>query len=147
MEYQMKVTLTTEQFHELQILMMYHLILNVDNVQSENVKDILIKLKNTVMTYFQKAFLQINPERRIQLKRILPALDGDLKTNAVITILPEKNSIHEKEKTKGVNKVMKKLLNKDDISLADLKLLREMTNFDVTNTDVKNDKFFMKYLR
>ena len=143
----MKVTLTTEQFHELLILMMYHLILNVDNVQSENVKDILIKLKNTVMTYFQKAFLRINPERRIQLKRLLPALDGDLSNNAVITILPEKKSIQEKEKTKRVNMIMKKLLNKDDISLADLKLLREMTNFDVTNTDVKNDKFFMKYLR
>ena len=143
----MKVTLTTEQFHELQILMMYHLILNVDNVQSENVKDILIKLKNTVMTYFQKAFLQINPERRIQLKRILPALDGDLSNNAVITIMPDKNSLQEKEKTKRVNKIVKKLLNKDDISLADLKLLREMTDFDVTNTDVKNDKVFMKYLR
>ena len=143
----MKITVRTEHFHELIILSMYHLILNVDNMQSENVKGILIKLKNTVKTYFQKAFLQINPERRIQLKRILPTLDGNLKTDAVITILPNKNSIQEKEKTSRVNKVMKKLLNKDDISLADLKLLREMTNFDVTNTDVKNDKFFMKYLR
>ena len=143
----MKVTLTTEQFHELIILMMYHLLLNVENVQSKTAKDILGELKRMVMANFRKAFLQINPERRIQLKRILPALDGDLSNNAVITILPEKESIQEKEKTKRVNMIMKKLLNKDDISLSDLKLLREMTDFDVTNTDVKNDKVFIKYLR
>ena len=143
----MKVTLTTEQFHEFIILTMYHLLLNTENVQSESVKDILDKLKRMVLTNFRKAFLQINPERRIQLKRILPALDGDLKTDAVITILPEKNSIQEKEKTSRVNGIMKKLLNKEEISLSDLKLLREMTNFDLTNTDMKNDKIFMKYLR
>ena len=141
----MKVTHNFVENHELIALQFYFLLQNINVVKSPFIIDLLEKVKNQSMSHFVKTWLKVNPDIRISIKRLQPSLDGTLNTNFVTTVIPDGERVKDKSKQSILKRAVTKLMNNEDLSMVEFKLIRE--HHDLSNESVyKPQKTYMKYL-
>ena len=118
---------------------------------SEPVKKILSVLKRKVLTDLYRAFLEIEPQRRVDLKRIRKSVDGESDTvSDVIEVKTTTDADQAKDKKKKINFTMSKLLSNEDITKSEYEYLKENLDFDfdIEYKDFADtEKIWLKYMK
>jgi hypothetical protein len=144
-----KITNEPKEFRENIILMFYRMVETYDKKtsnDSEPVKQILSVAKRKILPDLYRAWLSINPQRRIDQKRIKNSIDATLDSEIdIIEIKPD--IAPDKEKAKKANSIMQKVFSNQEITLDDFKMICEHFEFDLTKNDyIVDDKLWLKYL-
>jgi hypothetical protein len=119
---------------------------NSDKIIDPDVDRLVETIRSQAYAPFNRAFLDINPDVRLDTRRMRKALDGTLTSNHVLTVTPEADARKEINKQGVVKKVVKKLLLKNDISVSEHKLLCEVLEIRHEVNKPKIDKVYLKYL-
>jgi len=129
------LNLTKEEFADIAMIWLFDQVFNEEQVDNERLKNFIDKHSSKIKTPLLKYYLDSDSETRLRYKRIKGIFDGSNDSIQQIRIGPS-------EKIKGINvkkegkiktaikKVIKKVLNKEEITLEEYKMLNEIEDVD-----------------
>jgi hypothetical protein len=125
------LNLTASEFADVAMIWLFDQVMNPEQVQNENlqefIKDHKGKLKAPLMAYY----FTTEQDSRFGYRRISGVFDGKDKSPQQIRIYPDKDEKDKKKKKEGIIKkavkaAIKKVLTKEDLTLEDIKILKEV---------------------
>jgi hypothetical protein len=117
---------------------------------SQAVKKILQVAQKKIKNDLYRAWLNIDPQRRIDQKRIRRSIDGKLENGSdIIEIKPDDET--DQSKVSKAKRILKNLFAHKEITLSEHKFINEFYRFDIDDHDLKefidNKKRWLKYLK
>lgn len=121
------LNLTSKEFADVAMVWLFDQVMNPEQVTNEDLKDFIEKHSSKLKTPLLKYYLGTDSEVRLRYRRIGGVFDGSDKSIQQIRIGPvEKIEKAKKGKNGIVKKIIKKVLKKEQISVTDIKQLKEM---------------------
>ncbi len=127
------LNVTASEFADVAMIWLFDQVMNPEQVNNprlaEFIKDHKGKVKSPLMAYY----FETDPESRFDYRRIGGIFDGKSSSVQQIRIYPDEVEKEQKKKKEGiikkvVKKAIKKVLAKEDLTLEDIKMLKEITN-------------------
>lgn len=127
------LNVTAKEFADIAMIWLFDQVMNPEQVNNprmkEFIKDHKGKLKSPLMAYY----FSTDTESRFDYRRIGGIFEGKGGSVQQIRIYPddvEKEKKKDKDGIvkKAIKKAVKKVLNKEELSLEDIKILKEITN-------------------
>jgi len=122
------LNLTTDEFADIAIIWLFDQFMNPEQVGSKNLKEFIEDHRSKIRTPLMKYYLDSDSEMRLRYKRIKGVFDGSDKAIQQIRIGPSEKIEKEKKKEGIVKKIIKKIMKKEELTLDDEKLLKEIQN-------------------
>lgn len=120
------LNLDTNEFADIAIIWLFDQIMNPEQVQSEKLLNFIEDHRSKIRTPLMKYYLDSGSEARIRYKRIKGVFDGSDDSIQQIRIGPSEKIEKENKKEGIVKKIIKKILAKEELTLEDVKILKEM---------------------
>ena len=125
------LNLDKDEFADIAMIWLFDQVMNPENITNEDMKEFVeqhgVKIKTPLMKYY----LDSRGEQRIRYKRIKGVFTGDDKAVQQIRIGPKDKIAKVKSKKKGIiRKIIGKVLAKEDITMDDEIILREMDYYE-----------------
>jgi hypothetical protein len=121
------LNLTNNEFADIGMIWLFDQVMNSDQVQNEQFKEFLEKHSNKLKTPLIKYYLDSNSETRLRYKRIKGIFDGSSKSIQQIRIGPDEKIKQMKKNKEGIiKKVLKKVFAKEQLTLEDEQILKEI---------------------
>lgn len=125
------LNLTSKEFANIGLIWLFDQVMNPENIQNKNFKEFIDKHSSKIKTPLMKFYLDSDTEERLKYKRIRGVFDGSDKAIQQIRIGPDEEIKKIKKGKQGiVKKIIKKIVAKEELTLEDENLLREM-NYDI----------------
>jgi len=113
------------------MIWLFDQVMNPENINNEKFMDFLKAHSSKIKTPLMKYYLDSDSEDRLRYKRIKGIFSGDDKAIQQIRIGPtEKIKGIEKSKQGIVKKIIKKILKKEELSLEEKSILKEIEDVD-----------------
>lgn len=120
------LNLDTNEFADIAIIWLFDQIMNPEQVQSEKLLNFIEDHRSKIRTPLMKYYLDSGSEARIRYKRIKGVFDGSDDSIQQIRIGPSEKIEKENKKEGIVKKIIKKILAKEELTLEDVKILKEI---------------------
>lgn len=121
------LNLTADEFADIAMIFLFDQVMNPEQIENEDFKYFLSSHGSKIKTPLMKFYLDSDGETRIRYKRIKGIFDGSDKAIQQIRIGPSDKIEKVKKGKKGiVNKIIKKILKKEQLTLEDEALLQEI---------------------
>lgn len=125
------LNLDVKEFENLVLIFLFDSVMNPENSRSEGFKKFIDKHSSKIKTPLMKAYLDSSSEDRIRYKRIKGVFDGTDKGVQQIRIGPSEQIDKLKKSKKGiVSKLIKKIIAKEQLTIEDEQMLREIIEND-----------------
>ena len=113
------------------MIWLFDQIMNPDKVQNESLKKFIDQQSSKIKPSLIKYYLDSTSESRLKYKRIRGVFSGDDKTIHQIRIGPDDDIDKLKKGKEGIiKKIIKKIVAKEQLTIEDENVLREM-NYDI----------------
>jgi hypothetical protein len=125
------LNLTTSEFFDIVMIYLFDQYMNPDQVKdNKQASDYIEKTKGRLKPGLMKYYLDSETKNRFRYKRIKGVFDGSDNQVNQIRIRPDESDEEEEEKEEGkikklAKKVIKKLINKEEITKDDINILNE----------------------
>ena len=119
----MRVNIDRQIFYGLSALVLQFLSEHEDLVEDEELKAVVLKIKNQVRAPLRTYYLS-NPNLRLIMKRLVPALTGEKMVNTVLEIQSDVGNVPA-QKQGSIRRIVKTLLNKESIDEDDFDIIVE----------------------
>jgi hypothetical protein len=125
------INLDKDEFGDIALIWLFDQIMNPEQTNSENLKAFIEQHGSKIKPALMKNYLQTDQFQRMQYKRIKGVFDGSDKSIQQIRIGPSEEELRKEKKKDGLVKkavktVIKKLMKKESITNADIKILKEI---------------------
>jgi C4-type Zn-finger protein len=120
------LNLDTNEFADIAIIWLFDQIMNPEQVQSEKLLNFIEDNRTKIRTPLMKYYLDSGSEARTRYKRIKGVFDGSDDSIQQIRIGPSEKLEKENKKESIVKKIIKKILAKEELTLEDMKILKEI---------------------
>jgi hypothetical protein len=133
------LNLTADEFADIAMIWLFDHVMNPDQIGNEDLQEFLSKHSSKIRTPLMKYYLDSGGDARLRYKRIKGIFDGSDKSIQQIRIGPAEKIKDEEEKQGKIKKAIKKVLRKEELSLEDINLLKEMENVNFEIYDKINE--------
>ena len=149
----MRVNTNRQGFYGVAALTLQYLTENEDLVEDEELKKVVLQIKSQVKAPLRQYFLS-NPDLRVLMARLLPALEGEATSNTMIEILSERGD-QPSQKDRRIRTITKRLLSGAELQGDDFEYICEQLNItkgveykkaEPKTIDEKNMVLSLKYL-
>jgi hypothetical protein len=121
------LNLTNDEFADIAMIWLFDHVMNPDQTENEKLKTFLSQHSSKIKTPLMKFYLDSDGETRLRYKRIKGIFDGSSNSIQQIRIGPsDKIKQLKKGKQNVIKKVLNKVLKKEELSLEDINLLKEI---------------------
>lgn len=123
------LNLTAKEFGDIAMIWLFDQVMNPEQVENEQLKEFIEDHRSKIRTPLTKYYLDADSDKRLKYKRIKGVFDGSDKSIQQIRIGPDEQIKKVKKGKEGiVKKVLKKVLLRQDLSIEDETLLKELIN-------------------
>jgi hypothetical protein len=131
------VNVTATEFADLAMIWLFDQVMNPDQVKNERLKEFIKENKNKMKSSLMAYYFDTPYDTRNDYRRIEGIFERSTQNFQQIKIYPDKNIKDKKKKKEGIlktaaKKVIKKMLAKEELTLEDMQILKEIEN-DYTN--------------
>lgn len=126
------LNLPVKEFTDVMMIWLFDMVMNPDQIQNDDFREFIEKHSSKLKTPLMKYYLDTRGESRVDYKRIKGVFDGSDKNIQQIRIFPDEE-VEEKKKSKNgiVKKIIKKLIKKEEISIKEKQLLKEIIDSEI----------------
>lgn len=125
------LNLTSNEFADIGMMWLFDQIMNPEQVQNEKLKKFIDAHSSKIKAPLIKYYLDSSSESRLKYKRIRGVFEGSDKSTHQIRIGPDEDIDKLKKGKEGViKKIIKKIIAKEQLTIEDENVLREM-NYDL----------------
>jgi len=125
------LNLTSTEFADIAMIWLLDQVMNPEQVQEGKFKDFLEKHSSKIKTPLIKYYLDTRGEPRVMYKRIKGVFDGSDKSIQQIRIGPDEEIKKLDKAKKGiVSKLIKKIIAKEQLTIEDEQMLKEIIEND-----------------
>ena len=127
------LNLTVNEFTDVAMIWLFDQVMNPEQVTNKTMQEFIKDHKGKVKAPLMAYYFDTSMEARYNYRKISGAFDGSDSGIQQIRIAPDKKTKEKAEKEgklkKLAKKVIKKVLKKEDITLEDMNLLKEMIEY------------------
>ena len=128
------LNLTVNEFADVAMIWLFDQVMNEEQVTSKNMQEFIRDHKGKVKAPLMAYYFDTSMESRYNYRRISGVFDGTDNGVQQIRISPNKKGKEKVEKEgklkKLAKKIIKKVLKKEELSLEDYQILKEITDGD-----------------
>ena len=125
------LNLTKEEFADIAMIWLFDQVMNPEQIDNKTMKEFISSHSSKIKSPLIKFYLDTDNESRLRYKRIKGIFDGSNESVQQIRIGPSDKIKDIKKGKKGIiKKILSKVLKKEELSLEEKTLLKEMYDYD-----------------
>ena len=125
------LSLTTKEFADVAMIWLFDQVMNPEQITNETLAEFVREHKGKLKTPLMAYYFDTDSQRRFDYRRISGIFDGSDKSTQQIKINPDTESKEKEKKKEGlVKKIIKKVLAKEELTLEDMIMLKEVQDAD-----------------